>query len=157
MEPITLVARLRSNSTPHTDARGRAAIQNVRHFRRTMDTQAPEKLGHLVGRWVACLLLVAIAAYQAYLGMQVWKLNDLFAIVGDTPNMLIMFLVWTQPLLWLFLLTTIVLAFDLLRRPRLLVVNSVATVLAVALGTAFLHLLVMLSAYASIFDLGKAS
>jgi hypothetical protein len=77
--------------------------------------------------------------------------------LGETPNNLVVFIVWTQPLMWMFVVVTFVLAVDVLRRRQFLLLSSVACLLAVILGTAFLQVLVVLSGYAPIFDLGNAS
>ena len=122
-----------------------------------MDAQGSQTTSQRAGRWITGLLLLLIAAHQVRLGVHVWQLMEVFPNFGETPNNLVVFLVWTQPLMWLFVAVTLVLAFDVFRRPRFLLLNSTLGVLSIALGTAFLQLLVMLSAYAPILDLGRTS
>jgi len=122
-----------------------------------MDDYSPRPLGELAGRWSTAFLLLCVGAWQVYLGIHVGQLKAVLDKLGDTPNNLVVFIAWTQPLMWVFVVVTFVLAVDVLRRPRFLLVNSVASVMAVILGTAFLQVLAVLSGYAPIFDLGKAS
>jgi hypothetical protein len=122
-----------------------------------MDKHRPRSLGHLAGRWLTGLILLCAVAWQSYLGIHVGQLRGALEKLGETPNNLVVFIVWTQPLMWVFVVVTLVLAIDVLRRREFLLLSSVASLLAVILGTAFLQVLVVLSGYAPIFDLGKAS
>jgi hypothetical protein len=108
----------------------------------------------LIGKSLAALVLMASAAWQIVLATQVGRVNSLFQDTGTPPNLAV-FVVWSQPLMWAFIVVTLVLLVDLVRRPQFLMLGSAATVIAVVLGTAFLHVLVIVGSYASIFELGK--
>ena len=108
----------------------------------------------LIGKSLAALVLLASAAWQSVLAIQVGRVNSLFQDVETPPNLAV-FLVWSQPLMWAFIVVTLVLLVDIVRRPQFLVLGSATTVIAVVLGTAFLHVLVIVGSYASIFEIGK--
>jgi hypothetical protein len=108
----------------------------------------------LIGKSLAALVLLASVAWQIVLAIQVDRVNSLFQNLGTSPNLAV-FVVWSQPLMWAFIVVTLVLLVDILRRTQFLILGSAATVMAVVLGTAFLHVLVVVGSYASIFEIGK--
>jgi hypothetical protein len=108
----------------------------------------------LIGKSLAALVLLASAAWQIVLAIQVGRVHSLFQNLGTSPNLAVL-VVLSQPLMWAFIVVTFVLLVDIVRRTQFLILASAATVMAVVLGTAFLHVLVVVGSYASIFEIGR--
>lgn len=109
-----------------------------------------------IGKALAGVLLALGALWQAALAIQVARVASLFDQSSVKPvDLGAMFVVFSQPFMWVLVATTVVLAFDIMRREKFLLLNTVAVVLAVALGTAFLHMLVVVGGYGYVAQLGS--
>ncbi len=112
-----------------------------------------KNLGELTGKLVSGVALLALAAWQVIAAVLTWQIKSDFLAMG-MPS-LAFFIIWSQPLMWLLVVVTIVIAADIARRPKFLVVSSAASVLAIFLATVFLHLVAVLGSYAPLFELGR--
>ena len=113
-----------------------------------------KNLAELSGKLVSGVALLGLAAWQVVLAVLAWQMKSLFQGI-ETPQNLAIFIIWSQPLMWLLIVVTFVLAADIARRPKFLLLSSSVSVLAIVLATAFLQLVVLLGSYAPIFELGR--
>ena len=106
-----------------------------------------------IGKLIVGFCFLALVGWQLFLEYVAYQFSSLFDDINTKENLTI-FIVYSQPFMWLFTVVTVVLAIDIFKRGKFLVLNSVSVLIALAIGTFFLQLLVILAGYAPIFELG---
>jgi hypothetical protein len=99
--------------------------------------------------------MTGLLIWQGVLGYLVYGVSQLFTDF-ESPTNMIVFIVWTQPFIWLFMLLTVGAIVNVIRRRKFELLNSVLLVSIIAVSNIFLHILVVLSGYAPIFELSNA-
>lgn len=103
---------------------------------------------------IVIVLLSALCMWQGYLAVGAHEMAEVMHEFNNGEGMAV-FIIYSQPLIWLFLLLTALIAMDIFRRKDFLIVNSFGVALALAVGTVFLQLFVVVGGYAPIFELGN--
>jgi putative effector of murein hydrolase len=106
-----------------------------------------------IGKLIIGFCFLALVVWQLFLEYVAYKFSSLFDDIQIEENLTV-FIADSQPFMWLFTAVTVVIAIDIFKRGKLLVLNSVSVLIALAIGTFFLQLLVILAGYAPIFELG---
>ena len=109
-----------------------------------------------IGKTITLVLMVGLLIWQGVLAYFVYGVSQLFTDLESPKNMTV-FIAWTQPFIWLFMILTILAIFDVIKRNKFLVLNSAVLLSIIAVANIFLQLLVVLAGYAPIFELNNAA
>lgn len=109
-----------------------------------------------IGKILTLTVMTGLLIWQGVLAYFVSEVSDLFVNL-ETPGNMIVFVVWTQPFIWLFMLLTVLAIYDIFRRNKFLVINTLTLISIIAVANIFLQILVLLVGYAPLFELGNAA
>ena len=98
-------------------------------------------------------ILICLCLWQVYLVIGAHDMASLMTDMDNTKGVAV-FIIYSQPLIWIFLALTVLTTIDIFLRKNFLILNSLASMLAFAVGTAIIHLYILVSGYAPIIELG---
>ena len=105
---------------------------------------------------ISLLILVGFLTWQGAIAYFVHSVSSLLPDLR-APEHSTLFIVGMQPFMWMFMLLTVGLGIDFIRRRDFLVLNSILMVAIIAVATVFLHILALLAGYAPIIALGNST
>jgi len=107
-------------------------------------------------QYIVCILLVFLCLWQGFMAWATYQFVDVFKSFDEETDLTTL-LGLIQPLIWLLLLCTALIAFDIFRRKDFLLLNSLAILFALIIGTLFVQSFVNYSAYTSISEMSTAN
>ena len=109
-----------------------------------------------LGKAAVTLILVSLMLWQLSLIYTAKEFASLFKDFGGESDLSV-FVSASQPFMWVFSLTTLVVLIDILKRNNILIINTLSIIAAIAIGTIFLQIMVMLGGYLPIIELGNVN
>jgi hypothetical protein len=107
-----------------------------------------------VEKLIILLLLVIFLIWQCFTAYIVYGMSENLEEL-NSPGDLSGFIIYIQPIIWLFIVVTIGLIIDVAKRNKFLIVNSILMVAVVFIGLTFLTIAAVVSGYAPIYELGN--
>lgn len=107
----------------------------------------------LIIRYAVCLYLSLLCIWQAILAWSTNQFVSLFESFGKESAITII-LSYSQPLIWIFMILTALISYDIFRRKELLVTNTFAIVASISIATILIQLFVVVGAYTPTLEMG---
>ena len=108
----------------------------------------------LIIKYLACLYLSLLCIWQAILAWVTNQFVTLFESFGKESSITII-LSYSQPLIWMFLILTAILSYDIFRRKVLLLTNTFAITASITIATILIQLFVVVGAYTPTLEMGQ--
>lgn len=106
-------------------------------------------------RYIFFCLLSLLCAGQIYIAIAVHNMSALFRSFDAKENLAI-FIIYSEPFIWIYSIVTALIAIDIFRRKVFLILNSVCISISLLLGTVFIMTFVVLGGYGQLFEMGAA-
>ena len=97
-----------------------------------------------IGKIISVIILILLIIWECVILYFVYGVTSLVEGVG-TPLERSEFIIFTHPLLWVYLILTIGLIIDIVRREKILILNTVLLISIVTVSNIFLTILVVLA------------
>ena len=104
-------------------------------------------------KYLVCILLVLLCIWQGFIARGANQFITLFRSFNEEHDLAVL-LTYSQPFIWLYLICTALVAFDIFRRKKFLFLNSFVITFALTIGTVLIQFFVIFSAYIPIFEMG---
>lgn len=104
-------------------------------------------------KYAICAILGLVSIWQIYLAIIANRMAEMNSFL--TKPSLAVFLYYSQPFIWFYLVVTLLLAIDIYRRNDLLILNSICILVVILLGTLFIQLFITLGGYIPILEIAN--
>ena len=107
-----------------------------------------------MGKTISVLILVILFAWQCLIAYLLHDIVNSFKEF-EPANYKVEFMTFVQPYIWVFMILTLGIIFDVFKRSKFLILNSILIIAIIAVSNGTLSFFIVMEAYEPIMNLGS--